>query len=249
MTGMIALIRSFVPRWVKHQVKWLTPWYWRYYCPVCEHFARAFKTFGLIPRRNAQCPTCGALERHRFVWMFLHDRTKLFDGRQKRMLHIAPEPSLSARFATVKSLDYVTGDLYNPAASIRLDITNMPEVADNSVDVLYCSHVLEHVADDRAAMREFVRVLSPSGWAILLVPIMAPHTVEDPSITDPKERERLFGQHDHVRRYGPDFADRLEEAGFDVRTHRASEVLGKRLDRYAVTADEWPIYYCTVRRG
>jgi SAM-dependent methyltransferase len=236
-----------IPKPIKQRIKWLTPRIWKYYCPICDRFARVFGTFGLIPRANARCPTCGALERHRFVWTFLQRRTDLFDGRPKRMLHIAPEKSLSKRFAQINALDYVTADLYNPAASLRLDITDMPGVPDKSVDVVYCSHVLEHVSDDRRAMREFARILRPGGWAVLLVPITVPETIEDPSITDPKERERLFGQHDHVRRYGPDFARRLEEAGFHVRAYDSTEVLGQQRERFAVTPEEWPIYYCALR--
>jgi SAM-dependent methyltransferase len=83
-------------------------------------------------------------------------------------------------------------------------------------DVIFCSHVLEHVSDDRRAMREFRRVLRYDGWAILLVPAVAEKTFEDPSVVDPAERLRRFGQEDHVRCYGPDYVDRLREAGFDV---------------------------------
>jgi predicted SAM-dependent methyltransferase len=141
----------------------------------------------------------------------------------------------------------MSADLNKSYATTRLDITNMPGVASGSMDVVYCSHVLEHVSDDRMAMREFARVLKPSGWAVLLVPIWAEHTFEDPSVTDPKERERLFGQDDHVRRYGPDFADRVNEAGFDVRIYDAEEVLGEHRHRYAVPAHEGPVYFCRPR--
>src|SRR5205823_10364596 len=98
---------------------------------------------------------------------------------------------------------------------VAMDITAI-QFPDESFDVIYCSHVLEHVPDDRRAMREFHRVLKTGGWAILLVPITAERTVEDPSVLDPAERLRLFGQEDHVRRYGPDYTDRLREAGFEV---------------------------------
>jgi ubiquinone/menaquinone biosynthesis C-methylase UbiE len=90
-----------------------------------------------------------------------------------------------------------------------MDITDI-QYPDNTFDVIYCSHVLEHVPDDRKAMREFARVLKPEGWAVFMVSLSEEHTIEDPSITSPAERERLFGQHDHVRRYGPDFKDRLD---------------------------------------
>jgi SAM-dependent methyltransferase len=105
--------------------------------------------------------------------------------------------------------------MHDPAAMVRLDITEI-DFPDESFDVVYCSHVLEHVPDDRKALAEIRRVLKPDGWAILLVPIDAAETIEDPSITDPGERLRLFGQGDHVRRYGPDYVERLHQAGFDV---------------------------------
>jgi ubiquinone/menaquinone biosynthesis C-methylase UbiE len=96
-----------------------------------------------------------------------------------------------------------------------MDIAAIP-FSDRSFDLIYCSHVLEHVPEDRKAMRECNRVLADDGMAILIVPIMAEKTIEDPTITDPKERLRLFGQEDHVRKYGPDYSERLQEAGFRV---------------------------------
>src|SRR6185503_7695510 len=93
-----------------------------------------------------------------------------------------------------------------------------------SFDVIYCSHVLEHVPDDRLARSQLRRGLKRAGWAVLLVPITAAQTIEDPTVTDPAERERLFGQHDHVRRYGPDYVDRLRDAGFSVSETNASDM-------------------------
>jgi SAM-dependent methyltransferase len=96
----------------------------------------------------------------------------------------------------------------NPRAMVRMDITDIQYPKD-TFDVIYCSHVLEHVVDDRKAMREFHRVLRPDGWALLLVPITVEKTFEDPSVTDPEERLSVFGQEDHVRCYGPDYVERL----------------------------------------
>ncbi len=125
-----------------------------------------------------------------------------------------------------------------------MDITDV-QYPDDTFDVIYCSHVLEHVPEDRKAMRELRRVLAPAGWAVLQVPITAEETFEDPSVTDPEERERLFGQCDHVRRYGPDYALRLKEAGFEVRTYTAAEVVGaENLERMGIKKDE-RVHYCT----
>jgi ubiquinone/menaquinone biosynthesis C-methylase UbiE len=108
----------------------------------------------------------------------------------------------------------MTADLHSPAM-VKMDITNI-QFPDETFDVVYCSHVLEHVPDDRKAMREFYRVLKSNGWAVLLVPIIVEKTFEDPSIDKPKDRLRLFGQSDHVRKYGRDYVDRLRESGFSV---------------------------------
>jgi SAM-dependent methyltransferase len=109
---------------------------------------------------------------------------------------------------------------------VKMDITNI-EYDNQSFDVIYCGHVLEHVQDDRRAMREFHRVLRRNGWAILLVPITAEETFEDPSIVDPKQRLEAFGQEDHVRRYGPDYIDRLCEAGFKVDVAKVEDLVDK----------------------
>ena len=118
--------------------------------------------------------------------------------------------------------------------------------------VILCSHVLEHVLDDKQAMREFYRVLMNDQWAIILVPITSETTFEDSSIVDPEGRLKAFGQHDHVRRYGPDYVERLCDAGFTVETTKVGDLatsyeavrMGLVLaggDRYASGA----IYYCT----
>jgi SAM-dependent methyltransferase len=193
---------------------------WQYrgqarWCPICERHSGRFVSFGLVPRADAQCPRCGSLERHRLVWLYFRHRTDLFDGKPKRMLHVAPEPCLARRLQASLGDGYVTGDLVDTSAMVTMDVTDI-QFPDESFDVIYCSHVLEHVSDDRRAMREFHRVLKRGGWAVLLVPITAKRTWEDASVTSPEERLRLFGQHDHLRRYGPDYAERLEQAGFDV---------------------------------
>ncbi len=216
------------------------------YCPICERSARVFLPFGVIPRTDAMCPFCGSLERHRLVWRYFTDCTDLFDPRPKKMLHVAPERCLEARFKKKIGLSYLTADLLDPEVMEKMDITAIQHPAD-SFDVIYCSHVLEHVADDRKAMREFRRVLRSTGWAVLLVPISAERTIEDPSITDPAERLRLFGQEDHVRRYGPDYVDRLHEVGFKVKCLSVSDFLTEEeAVRMAVGSGQaGQIFHCT----
>jgi len=195
------------------------------YCPVCKGSVRSFRPFGIPPRPDARCPICDSLERHRLAWLFFERKTNLFDGRPKRMLHFAAELEVASRLRRVAGLTYLTADVTDARAMVKMDITRIP-YCDRSFDVIYCSHVLEHVSDDRAAMSELHRVLTPEGWAVFEVPISAPATIEDPSITDPAERERLFGQRDHVRRYGPDFEHRLRGAGFVVQCFTAQQLVG-----------------------
>ena len=185
------------------------------YCPVCSKTSKRFVPYGIPPREEACCIHCGALERHRMTWSYFGRETDLFDGRDKRVLHIAPERQFEKLLRSRLGKGYLTADLLNPRAMVKMDITDI-QYDDDSFDVIYCSHVLEHVDDDRKAMREFQRILKPAGWAVLLVPLTAQVTYEDPSVTDPSERLRLFGQDDHVRRYGPDFVNRLQDAGFST---------------------------------
>ena len=117
-------------------------------------------------------------------------------------------------------MDYTTADLDSPIADLHLDVTNI-NLPDNTYDVVICNHVLEHVDNVDKAFSEIKRILKQGGWAILMVPINPNvDTFEDPSITDPKERERLFGQYDHVRQFGRDYAEVLQKAGFDVDADR-----------------------------
>ena len=185
-------------------------------CPICGGNA-AFRAFGTPPRPAALCPGCTSLERHRSLWLFLKRYTDFFASSGLRMLHFAPEVCLEQHFRKLLGAGYVTADLLDPRADVRADITAL-QFADASFDVVYCSHVLEHVPDDRKAMRELHRVLKRDGVAIVVVPLRGATTDEDLSITDPDERTRRYGQSDHVRYYGMDIMDRLRDAGFDV-TH------------------------------
>jgi SAM-dependent methyltransferase len=195
-------------------------------CPCCGGRFRRFVPYGVRPRRrNAQCPGCGAVERHRLLWLYLRERTDLFT-RPQRLLHVAPEEVFAARLRALPGLRYVSADLSSPRAMLRADVQRLPH-PDACFDSILCHHVLEHVQDDRAALAELRRVLRPGGWAILQSPVRKrlATTLEDASVTDPRERERLFGQSDHLRQYGGDYAARLREAGFEVRPEQFFEAL------------------------
>ncbi len=178
-------------------------------CPCCRS---QFRDFAPLHGRDRQCWQCGSLERDRLVWLFFdHRRDLVAPGME--ILHVAPEAALRPRLERAASR-YVCGDLTGAFGDRRLDVTALP-FPDRSFDAVICNHVLEHVADDRSAMLELRRVLRDGGWALLLVPDVDEQcTIEDPSITEPAERLRRFGQEDHVRRYGLDYLDRLAAAGF-----------------------------------
>jgi SAM-dependent methyltransferase len=155
------------------------------YCPCCDSHCRKFLNFGIKIRHDVRCPFCGSLERHRLISLYLAQRTDLFDGRRKKVLHVAPEAPLSDVLENTDSIDYLSADLGREDVMAAMDITDI-RYPDDTFDVILCSHVLEHVPEDRKARGEFFRVLKPSGWAILQVPILAETTFEDFSITDPK---------------------------------------------------------------
>ncbi|MFI3318954.1 MAG: methyltransferase domain-containing protein [Rikenellaceae bacterium] len=184
-------------------------------CPICGCRRRAFLPYGYITsRKNALCPSCLSLERHRLLWLFIKEHTSLLN-EQGNILHIAPELAISKRLKHLPA--YTTADLESPLATMHFDVQQIP-LEDDSQDVILCNHILEHVEDDRLAMRELCRVMRPGGWGIILSPLEMERadTFEDESITDPKERTRIFGQYDHRRIYGRDYADRLRESGFEV---------------------------------
>jgi SAM-dependent methyltransferase len=202
-------------------------------------------------RPQARCPRCGSLERHRLLWIYLRERTRLFSSSMS-LLHFAPEYSFQRRLSAVEGLRYVTADLDSPLAMHSVDIMDMP-FESSSFDAVICSHVLEHVEDDRRALAEIRRVLRPGGWALLMTPIdgRRASTLEDPSVTSPEERHRVFGQSDHVRLYGRDFGERVAQAGFAVRVDRHIERLddesvaryGLRRNDDEAFGDE-DIYFC-----
>ncbi len=187
-------------------------------CTVCEKTYKKFLPYGRInPRSNALCPNCLSLERHRLIWYYLKHRTSFFTEKL-HVLHIAPEACFIDRFEKIHGNGYITADIESPLAKVKMDIHQIP-FEENTFDVVLCNHVLEHVENDIQAVSEIQRVLKPGGFAILQVPFFHPlpaETIEDPTITDKREREKLFGQDDHVRKYGLDYPKRLERAGLKV---------------------------------
>ena len=211
-------------------------------CPVCGSRYRKFLPYGYVTSRpNALCPHCLSLERHRLLWLWFVRETRLLDDCP-RLLHIAPEVCLMRHLGRLYAQHperYVTADLESPLAKLHFDVQQIP-LEDGFAEVLLCNHILEHVADDRRAMRELFRVLRPGGWGVILSPVDRTRaaTFEDDSITDPDERTRIFGQYDHRRIYGRDYADRLREAGFEVlELDYAAACTAEERRRYALCKD------------
>jgi hypothetical protein len=219
-----------------------------YQCNVCGRSFRKFKQNERFTNNELECPFCKSRPRHRTFLIYFNERTDLFDGKPKRMLHVAPEAFLTPIFRAQRNIDYLSGDL-NPGneaigvVMVQMDITDI-HYPDNSFDVIYCSNVLEHVPEDRRAMRELARVLKPGGWALIAVPVVGDRTTfEDPNVTTPTERERVFGQWDHVRIYGRDFVDRLRESGFEVTVDTLPRSFSdERVRKHGLSRED--IYFC-----
>lgn len=199
---------------------------------------KRFKTF--LPygygkqRDNVLSPSTLSLERHRLLWLYLKSNTDFFT-KNHRVLHFAPEQAFYKRFRNMENLDYITTDLNSPLADVKADICNLP-FKDDEFDVILCNHVLEHISDDTKAMQELYRVMKPSGFGVFQIPqdLNREKTFEDNSITDKKERAKIFGQYDHVRVYGLDYFDKLRTIGFKV----------KEVDYTAKLSKEDIITYC-----
>ena len=211
------------------------------YCPCCDSHLRHF----IYSRRNGICPRCDTVDRHRLLWLYLHNCTNIFRDRL-RVLHFAPEAIIQEKLRSSPNLEYTSADLDSPLAMVSLDITDIP-YSENTFDVILCSHVLEVIPDDRKAMSELYHILKPSGWMLLLAWIDAERseTFEDLRVVDPKERERLFGDCSHVRAYGRDFKDRLEHAGFLVREECYAQELGPTLAQHYGLLVELDMFHCT----
>ena len=215
-------------------------------CNVCGKSFRKFLPYGYneFASDNRLCPYCLSLERHRLLWVYLNKKTNFFTDNLK-VLHIAPEQPYLKKFKSLKNIEYTTADLYSPIADVKTDIRDLV-FDDDSFDVIICNHVLEHIDQEQKAMKELLRVMKPGAWAILQVPIdySKTETYEDLSITDPKLRQKHFGQYDHVRLYGTDYSQRLRKAGFKVtEDNYVSNFDKKEQERYRFDKNEI-IYLC-----
>ena len=231
--------------------------------PIDGKSFRMFLPYGYgNQRNNVLSPSTLSLERHRLLWLYLQNETDFFQSeldadspisKTKRfklrdtetsstlkVLHFAPEQEFYKRFKKQTNIDYTTTDLLSPLADVKADICNLP-FENNTYDIIFCNHVLEHIPDDTKAMQELYRVLKPSGMGIFQIPqdLNRATTFSDDTIVDQKERAKIFGQYDHVRVYGRDYFDKLRSIGFKVveedYTHK---IIPELVEKYCLAKGE-----------
>ena len=224
-------VRPFLDLWFRGN---------RFTDPINKKSYRKFLPYGYVRQRNhALSPGTLSLERHRLLWLYLERETDFFK-KSLTGLHVAPEQAFYKSFKKLDNIDYTTTDLHSPLANVKADICDLP-FKENQFDVILCNHVLEHIPNDKKAMQELFRVLKPGGWAILQVPLDSKRlkTFQDDTITDPKERMRVFGQYDHVRLYGMDYFEKLEKSGFSTQAIiYAEELTSEEITRFGVVSHE-----------
>lgn len=212
----------------------------KYTDPIDGRGYRKFLSYGYkTTRDNVLAPGTFSLERHRLLWLYLQRETDFFE-KPRKVLHVAPEQAFLKRFKKLEHLDYNTLDIESPIADIIADLTDLPFV-ENTFDMIICNHVLEHIPKDKLAMSEIYRVLKPGGMAILQVPYDAKREVSysDDSITDPKQRAKIFGQYDHVRIYGMDYFETLAGIGFKVKKEDfIKKFSSEEIEKYRLPANE-----------
>ena len=247
------MFKKLIPDVIKKQIMLLRHAGNKYKCPICGNKAKDFYPIGHdVPvltekqvsgagLRNAGCYKCKSSDRERLIYTYLVEKIDLLNQpKNTRILHLAPEKNISRILHNHEFSHYVCGDLFTPGYHYPEYVRNMNVLdipfEDDYFDLIICNHLLEHVPNDVDAMKELYRVLKPGGQAILQVPFSknSEKTFEDYSVTDPAEREMVFGQFDHVRIYGEDYFERLESVGFTMKRINISEEFSK----YGVAKEE-----------
>ena len=263
MKKMKKIIKKIIPRTcyakISHLYNYfrLLPYFgFKYQCNICNGNFHKLLPIGIdnTPSKNiigagyryTVCPKCNSTDRERLLYWYIINKKNIFYSQKTiNLLHIAPEKNLHRMFKVSNKINYFSGDLNPLVADIKIDITNI-KFENNFFDFIICNHVLEHVKDDKKAMRELFRVLKPDGEAILQVPISKynQETFEDFSITSPVEREKYFGQKDHVRIYGKNYKEKLENVAFKVYLFDIKTFLSiKKIKKYGLNKDEI-LYIC-----
>lgn len=187
-------------------------------CPCCNAWLKDFAPFSQAhSAADRYCTNCLCFSRHRLLFPYLKNELDSFNIRDIKLLHIAPEKCLENIFRSNANIEYTSIDLNNKNADKLMDLTNL-KFSDKAFDLIIAVHVLEHINNDLKAMKEIHRVLKPTGKAIILVPIdyQKANTYEDNNLKSYFQREKAYGQGDHMRLYGIDFSNKLVDAGFKV---------------------------------
>jgi len=203
------------------------------FCPCCVWSGKHFLPFRAPKRTNVQCPRCKSVERHRLYYLFLKEYLNKLSNKSIKILHISPEKSLRKLFCSYPNIKYLSIDISLFKAMRRENIESL-SFSNHSFDLIFCSHVLEHVRNDQKALAEIKRVLKPNGLAIIQVPIKnyfrgkkITQTLEEIEPLNPKQREIIFGQADHYRLYSRDFYQQLIKSGFNIKIIKFANKLPK----------------------
>ncbi len=200
----------------------------KFYCNYCQKGFRKFLPKGNIKRKNAMCPNCMSLERTRLLLEYLKNETEIF-SKELKVLHFAPERCLF-KLLKKEKLEYIDGDINPLLARNVIDITNIKHL-NNYFDIIICSHVLGHIPDEKRAVNELKRVLSPGGELIImsLINFGLEKTYENSNIKTAGERLNHYGEPDLERLYGRDIISRLQESGLNVEQIDYREKVDKNL--------------------
>lgn len=188
-------------------------------CPLCEWRGFRFRPFGdfLSFRKDAMCPVCGSLERHRLAFLLLKDTIE----PHQRVLHVAPERCLIPWFVSLSS-EYVNADFCSPAMR-QMDLTHI-DLLDSSKTLIWCSHVLDYISNEKAALSELFRVLAPGGILVLQVRINGALTLEVSAVADKDERMQKLFDETKVRLYGMDLKERITDSCFSCNVISSSSL-------------------------
>lgn len=220
-------------------------------CPVCKWHGEYFLDYncglGNI-YKNAECPKCFPHPRHRLIYLLLrrilHNQSV---SKRIHVLHIAPEKSIELALKSVKNIQYLSIDL-DPRRAMQVENLEKLTLPSNTYDIILCLCVLEHVADDSSAVKELRRVLHKHGLCIIDTPVDTSRdsTLEDPTVVSPTDRTLMFGQDDHVRKYGRDFPQRLQKLGFKVEKFTSEKIVpNSKVSHFGLP--DYPIYVCTKK--
>lgn len=267
---MLQSYRKLKPSYIRRLFRYIIPDIMRKrdkYCVICGHkvgrFAPYFSPFNTnVPTDifsqhriigsdfyETTCPYCGSTARSRWQYYILKSYSGILDKDNCTILHFAAEGINSNLILTNKTCKYITADIEPGRCDIICDMTNLNMFDDNTFDYIIANHVMEHIQDESKAISELKRVLKHDGIIILSFPICTDMlTYEDPSITTEAGRWQAFGQGDHVRLYGTDFRERLENYGLSVKVYSPeTELTPEEIIKYGFIKDDVSIF-CTLEQ-